>query len=94
MALVTFYFQLHQPYRLHPDGNTFLWSQENEWIFRKVARNSYLPATRMFVELIERYPQFKITFSMSGTFLEQAEQYQPEVIEVLARLYDAGRARS
>ena len=94
MALATFYFQLHQPYRLHPDGTTFLWNQENEWIFRKVAHNCYLPATRMFIELIEAHPEFKITFSMSGTFLEQAEQYQPEVIETLARLYDAGRANN
>ena len=78
MALVTFYFQLHQPFRLHPDGPTFLWNQENEWIFRKVAHNCYLPATHMFLELIERHPEFKITLSLSGTFLEQAEQYQDQ----------------
>jgi glycogen synthase len=91
MPLVTFYFQLHQPFRLHPDRDKFLWSKANREIFLKVAEKCYLPATRMFTELIARNAGFKITLSMSGVFLEQAELYQPEVIRALQDLLDAGR---
>jgi glycogen synthase len=90
MPLATFYFQLHQPFRLHPDRDKFLWDEKNRAIFQKVAEKCYLPATRMFTELIAAYPSFKITLSMSGTFLEQAELYQPEVIRALRELLDAG----
>ena len=90
MPLATFYFQLHQPFRLHPDRGKFLWEEKNRAIFLKVAEKCYLPATRMFTELIASHPSFKITLGMSGTFLEQAELYQPEVIRALQELLDAG----
>jgi glycogen synthase len=44
----------------------------------------------MFGELVGNHKGFKITLGMSGTFLEQAEEYAPEVIVALQRLYDAG----
>jgi len=91
MPLATFYFQLHQPFRLHPDRNRFLWDESNSEIFFKVAANCYLPALRMFADLILHYPAFKIALSMSGTFMEQAELYQPEVIRVLHELVNAGK---
>lgn len=91
MPLVIFYFQLHQPFRLHPDRDKFLWNTSNREIFLKVSEKCYLPATRMFTELIAQNKGFKITLSMSGVFLEQAELYQPEVIRALQDLLDAGR---
>ena len=94
MPLVTMYFQLHQPFRLHPDRDKFLWDRRNRQIFLKVAEKCYLPATRMFAELVAKYPAFKLTFSLSGTFLEQAELYRPEVVKALQELLDAGRERS
>jgi alpha-amylase/alpha-mannosidase (GH57 family) len=93
MPLVTFYFQLHQPFRLHPDRGQFLWDKVNRDVFLKVAEKCYLPATRMFTELIAKNPGFKITLSMSGMLLEQAELYQPEVIKALQELLDAGQER-
>ncbi|MDA8126410.1 MAG: glycogen/starch synthase [Deltaproteobacteria bacterium] len=90
MPLVTLYFQLHQPFRLHPDRDKFLWEENNRAIFNKVTEKCYLPAARMFAELIAAHPSFKITLGMSGTFLEQAELYQPELIEALQELYAAG----
>ncbi|TFG89016.1 MAG: hypothetical protein E4H16_04220 [Candidatus Atribacteria bacterium] len=91
MPLVTFYFQLHQPFRLHPEVEKFLWEEKNGEIFKKVSEKNYLPATEMFTEIIKENPQFKITFSMSGTFLEQAQLYQPEVIVALQKLFDVGK---
>ena len=93
MPLVTFYFQLHQPCRLHPDRDKFLWEEKNREIFVKVAEKCYLPATRLFTELVQAYPHFRITLGMSGTFLEQAEMYQPAVIEALQALQQAGSER-
>jgi len=90
MPLLTLYYQLHQPFRLNPDRGTLLWDSLNEEIFHKVAASCYLPALSLFEELINTYREFKITLSMSGTFIEQAERYQPEVIESLRRLFGAG----
>ena len=90
MPLTTFYFQLHQPLRLHPDRDKFLWDEKNREVFTKVSKKCYLPATIMFTELVSNNPAFKITLSMSGTFLEQAELYHPDVIKALQELYAAG----
>jgi len=91
MALVTFYFELHQPFRLHPEKGKFLWEEKDREVFHKVTEKCYLPATRMFAELIANHPRFKITMSMSGTFLEQAELYELEVIKALQDLLGAGK---
>ena len=36
MPLLTLYFELHQPFRLHPDGATLLWDEKNREIFTGV----------------------------------------------------------
>jgi len=93
MPSIIFYFQLHQPFRLHPDRDKFLWDEENREIFLKSSERSYIPAIRMFTDLIRHYPEFRITLSMSGTFLEQAQLYHPGVINALWTLLDAGKDR-
>ncbi|MBN1547460.1 MAG: glycogen/starch synthase [Syntrophaceae bacterium] len=90
MPLLTLYFQLHQPMRLHPDRDKYLWDDMNREVFLKVSEKCYLPALSMFVDLVKSYPDFKITLSMSGTFLEQAEHFKPEVIKALKMLVEAG----
>ncbi|MGD1043642.1 MAG: hypothetical protein ABR913_11385 [Sedimentisphaerales bacterium] len=94
MPIATFYFQLHQPFRLHPARDKFIWNEMNKEVFEKVSYKCYLPATRMFTKLIEENPTFKITFSMSGTFLEQAQMYKPEVITCLQQLLAAGKGKN
>lgn len=94
MPLLTIYFQLHQPCRLHPHRDKLLWDDMNGEIFAKVSAKSYIPALTMFEELIAEHGDFRITLSMSGTFLEQAERFQPEVISRLQRLLDAGAERN
>ena len=92
MPLVTFYFQLHQPLRLHVERGEFLWEERNKEVFLKVSQRCYLPATRMFTDLVVKYPGFRICLGLSGTFLEQAERYDPNVLVALYELYEAGRA--
>ncbi|MFC1764882.1 glycogen/starch synthase [Planctomycetota bacterium] len=91
MPLVTFYFQLHQPFRLHPDNPATTWDDMDQTVFQKVANRCYLPAIFMFADLIQEYPSFKICLSVSGTFLEQAENYRPEVIDALRQLVDVSK---
>ncbi len=91
MSSVIFYFQLHQPLRLHPDRDKFLWDEENREIFLKASERSYIPAIGMFTDLIRNHPGFRITLSMSGTFLEQAQTYHPSLIQALWSLLDAGK---
>ena len=93
MALAVFYFQLHQPFRLHPERSKFIWVGRNREIFRKVSDRCYLPALEMFTRIIRAHPRFRITLSMSGTFMRQAEIYNAEVIRSLQALFDAGRDR-
>jgi len=103
MSSVCFYFQVHQPYRIRryrvfDIGNSHDYFTEtsesdlnNEKIFRKVADKCYLPANKTFLKLLKKHPEFKIAYSFSGVFLEQAEEFYPEVIESFIKLIDTGR---
>ena len=91
MPLLTLYFQLHQPFRFHPDGVTLLWDEKNREIFTQRAEKCYIPTLRMFSDLVHAHHDFKISLGMSGTFLEQAQSYKPEVIDVLKGLLNVGQ---
>ena len=91
MLPVIFYFQLHQPFLLHPERDKFLWDERNRELFAEKAQLVYLPAIRTLASLVGKYPDIKVTISLSGTFLDQAELYQSEVIKALQGLLDAGR---
>jgi alpha-amylase len=106
MAAVCFYFQVHQPYRIKrftlfdigvhdhhavyfdDDSETDL---NNKKVFRKVADKSYLPSNRLMLKLLKQHPEFKISYSLSGVFMEQAEEFYPEVIDSFKELVDTGR---
>jgi len=67
---------------------------ENRRIFDRVAEKCYLPANQVILEEIERHRDserpFKAAYSFSGVFLDQAERYNPEVLDSFARLVDTG----
>jgi len=90
MPLLTLCFQLHQPFRLHPEGTSLFWDEKNREIFTQKAERCYLPTIQMFSDLVHAHYDFKICLSLSGTFLEQAELYQPQVIDVLKGLLHLG----
>lgn len=101
MPTVCLYLHMHQPFRLRrysifDIGNTdeyFLDSKqdENRIIFNKVTEKSYLPMLSLLEQLIEQYSDFNVALSLTGVFLEQAEKYNPEVIEILKRLIKTKR---
>ena len=101
---ITLYLHVHQPWRVRKysifdtathhdyydeaDQHT---DRNNERVLRKVADKSYRPMNALLEKLLHRYPDFKVSLSITGTFLEQAEQWAPDVIESFRRLVDTGQ---
>lgn len=100
---ISLYLHVHQPYRVRPysvfdigeDHNYFTVHDDsklnNEKMFHKVADKSYRPMTSLLQTLLERHPEFRLSLSMTGGFIEQAEQYAPDVLESFKRLVATGR---
>jgi alpha-amylase len=103
MTSLCFYFQIHQPYRVKRyrvfdighDPEYFNGSDmddlNNARVLRKVADKSYVPTLTLMLSLLERHPQLRFSFSISGVALEQLVAYAPEAIELLNRLVATGR---
>lgn len=98
MRAICLYLHIHQPVRyreysifdvsnnsnyFNDDYNS---RQSNERIFRKVAEKSYIPMLNLLERNIKKYPNFKVSVSITGTWLDQAEQWMPELIEQIQRL--------
>ena len=104
MTSVCFYFQAHQPYRIKnyrvfdigSKGDYFDDSSErdinNRKVFNKVAQKCYLPTNEILLELLQKHPEFQVSFSLSGVFLDQLEEFSPETLLSFQKLVDTGRA--
>ncbi len=102
MPYINFYFQVHQPFRLKKISffeigkgadyfDSQLQEQNNQVILNKVANKCYFPTNQLMLELLNKYPDFKISYSLSGVFIEQAKKYLPELIDSFKALVDTGR---
>ncbi len=92
MENIVFYFELHQPFRLRPlrmqDNATAMdifWEEKNREIFKRISENAYIPATQTLME-----SGIKSTFSMSGTFIEQAMKYSPKTLDIIEDYVKSG----
>ncbi len=98
MPSVCFYFQVHQPYRLKPFdcfkiGSDHQYEDEakNIEIMNRVATKCYLPANHTMLQLIDKHQgDFKISYSLSGTVIEQMEKYRPDVLKSFQALAETG----
>lgn len=98
MTAICFYFQIHQPFRLKnyrffDIGNDHYYYDDfaNDDIITRIAHRSYLPANEMLLDIIKEHgKKFKVAFSISGTALEQLEQYVPEFIDSMKELAATG----
>lgn len=101
---ITLYMHVHQPYRVREysvfdtsiDHNYFndpdpFSNANNEKILKKVADKSYRPMNALLEKLLNTHPDFKVSLSISGTFIDQAEAWAPDVIESFQRLVATGR---
>jgi alpha-amylase len=98
MPDVCLYFQVHQPNRLvnydffRIGGHAFYEDDAlNAEVLSKVSERCYLPANRMFTELIKRHGgQFAMAMSISGTVIEQMEHHRPDVLDSFRELVATG----
>jgi len=95
---ICLYFHVHQPtrlrlYRFFEIGKDSHYYDDfaNKTILRRVADRCYLPANQMMLDLINKTNgQFKVSYSISGSLLEQLDRHCPEVIESFRKLADTG----
>jgi len=98
MKTICFYFQVHQPFRIRRyrffdigENHNYFDEYANRSIMRKVAEKCYLPTNQLFLDLINEYgSRIKISYSLSGTAIDQFEMYAPDVLESFKRLADTG----
>jgi len=98
MLYIIFYFQVHQPFRINKykvfdirDSVNYFDEDLNRYVFNKVSERCYLPANKLFKDLISSSDgRFKISFSITGTFIEQAKKYRPDVLESFLDLVKTG----
>ncbi len=100
---IVLYLHVHQPFRIKHytvfdigvDHNYFNSAMDNdtnnEKIIHKVAHKSYLPTNNKLLELLNRYPDFKLSISITGTILEQLEQWTPDVLKSFQDLVATNR---
>lgn len=101
---IVLYLHVHQPFRVRqysvfdtadkhdyfqePDYKT---DRNNEQVLRKVADKSYRPMNELLQRLLSRHPEFKVSLSITGTFMEQAELWAPDVLDSFKALVATGR---
>jgi len=100
---IVLYLHVHQPLRVRKysvfdtaerhdyfqehDGS----DRDNQKILHKVADKSYRPMNALLEKLLATHPEFKVSLSITGTFIEQAEKWAPDVLDSFKRLVATGR---
>jgi len=99
---IVLYLHVHQPLRIRrysifdtaEKHDYFDESDEsdrnNERVFKKVAEKSYRPMNALLKKMAMRHPDFKFSLSITGTFIEQAEKWAPDVLDDFKELVDLG----
>ena len=102
MTSVCLYFEVHQPMRLnhftvfniganHDRSSDYFNHKLNQEIFEKVAKKCYLPTNKILLDLINKYDgKFRVSFSLTGTFIEYCERYMPSVLDSFKDLFATG----
>ena len=100
---IVLYMHVHQPFRVryytvfdtgsahNYFGASYEARESNERILRKVAEKSYLPTNRHLLELLRAHPELKLSLSITGTVLEQLEQWSPEALASFQDLCATGQ---
>ena len=100
---IVLYLHVHQPFRIRHytvfdtavSHNYFAASyddqESNERILHKVAEKSYLPTNARLLQLLNDNPDFKLSLSITGTVIEQLEQWSPEALQSFKDLCATGR---
>lgn len=102
--LTVLYLHVHQPYRIRPysifsagydhdyfSDTSMPLSAQNETVLKKVADKSYIPTNNMLIDLLKKHPEFKLSISITGVFIDQCKAWAPEVLESFKELINTGR---
>ena len=98
MTDLCLYFQIHQPYRMSKftifdigSAKGYFDTHKNKAVMEKVASKCYLPATSILLDIAKKHPgTFKAAFSITGTALEQMQEFAPSALLKLKELNDLG----
>ena len=101
MTSICMYFEVHQPMRLNrfsvfnigdnASASNYFNNKLNHEIFEKVAKKCYLPTNNLLLNLINEFDgKFRISFSLTGTFVEYCERFMPSVIDSFKKLFATG----
>lgn len=95
---VCLYFHVHQPFRMAHysvfdigTSKDYFDNRKNREILEKVARKCYIPTNNIILSLLNKHPEFKISYSITGILLDQLEEFAPEVLESFKELAKTGR---
>jgi alpha-amylase len=99
MPSVCLYFQVHQPYRLRPfsffeagKSLDYFDSKLNSEIISRVAKRCYQPTGESFLRAIRKHPgRFNLSFSISGTAIEQMRAWTPKALDTFRDLTATGQ---
>ncbi len=98
MKAICLNFQVHQPvrlkrYRFFQIGNDFHYYDDfqNKYLLNRIAERCYLPVNKLLLDLIEKHKgKFKVSFSVSGTAIEQFALYNQDVLDSFKKLAKTG----
>ena len=101
---IVLYLHVHQPWRVRKyssfdtgqqhdyfneqDAST---ERNNKSVLDKVAFKSYRPMNSLLKKMLDTHPDFKVSLSITGTFIEQCEQWAPDVLDSFKELVGTGR---
>lgn len=99
MPSVCLYFQVHQPYRLRPfsffeagRSSNYFDKRLNSEIISRVAKKCYQPTGQSLLRAIRKHPgRFNLSFSISGTAIEQMRAWAPEALDTFRDLAATGQ---
>jgi len=68
--------------------------EENRKIFERVSKKCYWRTNKILIDLIDKFKgekkKFKISFSITGTWIEQCEKYDKDLIETFRQMAKSG----
>lgn len=95
---IVLYLHMHQPWRLARfryldlgSGRPYFDVERNLGIFRGIAERCYRPALDRLLANLEHHSGFRVSLSITGTFVEQARLAAPDVLDRVRALVRTGR---
>lgn len=101
---IVLYLHVHQPLRVREYSvfdtatthdyyteHSYDTDRNNERVMRKVADKSYRPMIALLEKMLHEHQDFHLSLSITGTFIEQAQLWVPDVIDGFKRLVDTGK---